>query len=269
MRTFAIGISTVLCLASGVVASRQMAHKKTDVKTPSTQVSSLTTRPKTEKGAAIVHQFAKTPMAFEANQGQANADAKFLARGAGYEIFLTPRESMFVLQAPQALQPKADKQHPFPVSSRASVLHMELVGANSATMSAEEQLPGKSNYLIGKDSKNWHTDIPNYRRVREEAAYPGIDLVYYGTQKQLEYDFVVAPKTDASAIRFAMKGAEKLRTDAAGDLLVSVAGGELSFHKPFAYQQSGAEKVEVAANYFWAQTTRSPSNSATTITAAN
>src|SRR5271166_3929377 len=80
---------------------------------------------------------------------------------------------------------------------------MRLVGANAkaAVMGADE-FPGKSNYFIGNDPKKWRTNVPNYAQVKYQNVYPGVDLVYYGNQGgQLEYDFVVAPGADPSAIK--------------------------------------------------------------------
>ena len=71
---------------------------------------------------------------------------------------------------------------------------MRLIGANrTASAQAEELLPGYSNYLVGKDSRSWRTHVPNYRRIRYHNVYPGIDVVYYGNPRELEFDFVVAP----------------------------------------------------------------------------
>jgi hypothetical protein len=89
-----------------------------------------------------------------------------------------------------------------------AVLRMKLVGANpAAKVSGTAELPGKSNYFIGNDPKKWRTNVANYAKVKYQGVYPGIDLVYYGNQQQLEYDFVVAPGGDPRAIRFEIVGA--------------------------------------------------------------
>jgi len=126
---------------------------------------------------------------------------------------------------------------------------MELLGSNPApNFSAQDELPGKSNYFIG-DQKNWRSNVPNYGKVAEKNIYPGIDLVYYGTQRQLEYDFNVAPGADPKAIQISFEGARKLRVDAAGNLILGLAGGEVKFEKPFAYQIKGDQKEPVAARF--------------------
>jgi len=93
------------------------------------------------------------------------------------------------------------------VKGEGTVLHLKLVGANpTPAVTGLEELPGKSNYFIGADSKNWHTNIPTYSKVQYQDIYPGIDLIYYGNQRQLEYDFVVAPGADPKVIQLAFDG---------------------------------------------------------------
>ena len=135
-------------------------------------------------------------------------------------------------------------------SKAAGVLRVTLAGANfSASYAGLDELPGKSNYIIGKRPENWRTNIPNYRKVVRRGIYHGIDLIYYGTQRQLEYDFVVSPGANPRLIQLDFRGAASLRTDSAGNLIVNVADGELRMQRPLAYQQVAGAKHIVAANY--------------------
>jgi len=188
------------------------------------------------KSQNVIERYKQFPLSFEPNREQTNAAVKFLARGEGYVLFLTDKDA--VLRLGKGYR-------------NSSVLRMNLQGANSKpSFTGMEELPGKSNYFIGNEPGQWHTNIPNYRKVAEHNIYPGIDLVYYGTQRQLEYDFVIAPGASPSKIQIAFKGASNLHTDADGDLVLSVAGdNDVRLHKPIAYQQTGAEKQLVAANY--------------------
>ena len=122
---------------------------------------------------------------------------------------------------------------------------MRLSGGNHVRgLTGMDELPGKSNYFIGNDPSQWHTGVANYSRVAEKGVYPGIDLVYHGNQGQLEYDFDVAPQADPGRIRVALEGAQGLRLDSQGDLLVKVEGGELRFRRPVAYQNvNGAQRL--------------------------
>src|SRR5439155_5958861 len=188
----------------------------------------------------LLKAYGDLPLTFEANQGQTDSRVKFLSRGGGYSLFLTPRETVLALAAPS--RARCAKRRDFR-QSRATVLRMRLVGGNRAPeLVGLDELPGRSNYFIGRDPKKWRTNVLNYRQVAERGVYPGIDLVYHGNQQQLEYDFVIAPGVDPRAIRLAVEGARKMRTDSAGDLILEAAGGELRLHKPVLYQK--AEGIE-------------------------
>src|SRR5690242_21851858 len=123
---------------------------------------------------------------------------------------------------------------------------MRLVGANAkARITGLEELPGTSNYFIGTDPTKWHTDLPNYAQVKYARVYPGVDLVYYGNQRQLEYDFVLKPGADPRQIELSFHGAKRLRLNAEGELIVSIPGGELVEHKPIIYQEFGGIRRRV------------------------
>ena len=129
-------------------------------------------------------------------------------------------------------------------------LRMKLLGANPhAQMSGVEPLAGKVNYLIGNDPKQWRTGISTYARVKAADVYRGVDLVYYGNQRLLEYDFVVAPRANPGAIRLGFKGAKDVRVDAGGELVVSTADGELRWHKPLIYQEVGGIRRAIDGKY--------------------
>ncbi len=117
-----------------------------------------------------------------------------------------------------------------------AVLRMKLTGANpGAKVEGLERQQGNSNYFIGNDPSQWRTDVPNYGKVRVADVYPGIDLIYYGNQHELEYDWIVKPGGDPSRIRFKIEGAVP-RVDAAGDLVLKTSAGEVRQRKPAVYQ---------------------------------
>ena len=255
MQKLAVGLGSVVCLAVAVAStwgpplSRDLqGHSQTARSARDPQSASVNRR----SAADVAKSYGTLPMAFEPNLGQVNPQAKFLAHGAGYELFLTPKESVFVLDvhSKRAEAKQSQKSAPEAVHPGAAVLRMKLLGANTdPVLTPQDKLPGKSNYLAGKNPANWHTNVPNYRSVTEHSAFPGIDLVYYGTQGHLEYDFIVSRGADPGGIRFAMEGADKLGTSPEGDLLVAIGGEEVRFHKPVAYQQDGAVKTIVPANF--------------------
>ena len=209
-------------------------------------------------------------MSFEANQGQTDSQVKFLSRGTGYTLFLTSSEAVlalssvntrFAAQGPSVAsgfgsnpanplsvgsldrtprQSTAVEPHP---AAREDVLQMRLVGANSAPqISGVDETSAKSNYYIGNDPSKWRLNVSNFAKVHYAAVYPGVDLVYYGNQRQLEYDFVVAPGADPRVITLGFaqaNGANKalpLHISADGDLVAHLSGGDVSFHKPIVYQ---------------------------------
>lgn len=184
--------------------------------------------------------YGKLPVSFEVNQGQAAQTVKFLAQGRGYGIYLDGQEAVLALHSQKPddyvkLEPQ-DKTHP-PAAYETSIVRMQLRGANpDAQATGVDLLPGTANYFIGKDPANWHSGIPTYAKVRFSEVYPGIDLLYYGNQSQLEYDFVVAPGADPRSIHLHFEGSKTLWINASGDLCVATDNGDTVFHKPNVYQ---------------------------------
>src|ERR1043166_2125643 len=172
-------------------------------------------------------RFGKLPMHFEANRGQTDSQGGFLARGSGYTLFLTPTEAVLSLRksdlSPDRTRAKRRAQHVKRKDEHrtSSVLRMRLVGANpQARITGADELTGKVNYIIGSNPANWLSAVPLFSRVKYEAVYPGVDLVYYGDQGQLEYDFLVAPGADPNTITLEFEGSHQLELDAEGNLIV-------------------------------------------------
>ncbi len=189
------------------------------------------------------------PLFFEPNQGQTAPQVKFVARGAGYGLFLTSDEAVLRLHrpssAPTAIAPRTAAA-PLPASS--SVIRMKLEGSNSAaSVSGAEPLPGKSNYFIGNNPAKWRHNIPQFARVEYKSVYPGVDLVYYGDQGQLEYDFRVAPAADPNRIALSFTGAST-RIES-GDLILATDQGDVRFHAPRIYQQDGNAQKPIAGSF--------------------
>jgi hypothetical protein len=127
---------------------------------------------------------------------------------------------------------------------------MKLVGANPETeLRGLEELPGKANYFRGNDPKQWRTDIATYSKVKYHNVYPGVDLVYYGRQQQLEYDLVLAPGADPGSIRMRFEGVDKLEVDAEGNLILHTAAGEVVQHAPNIYQEIDGSKRAIPGRY--------------------
>lgn len=172
-----------------------------------------TTRPR------VSEAYGKLPLSFEANRGRTDNRVKFLSRANGYSLFLTATEAVMSLRKPDSaktIDPKSASRKP-----QSAVVRMRLVGANPAPhIEGRDELPGKTNYFIGNDPTKWHTDISTYGRVIYTGVYSGIDLSYYGNQRQLEYDFMVAPGANPNAIKVAFEGTRRIRVDHNGDLVL-------------------------------------------------
>lgn len=203
---------------------------------------------------------------FELNQGQSNGAVRFIARGAGSPFYLTSTDAVMVLTQPPALAttpaPSAPVSHgpaprnaplakPVKKTATGAVVHLHPVGASSdITVTGEGQLPGVSNYLVGKDPKNWHTNVRSYSAVRYHNVYPGIDLVFHGGPTGgVEYDFEVAPGANASAISVDALGADRIHTDDHGALTIDSAGGSVTEPKPTIYQQINGSRQDVSGGF--------------------
>jgi hypothetical protein len=201
--------------------------------------------------------YGKLPLHFEVNQGQTHENVRFLARGSGYSLYLTSGEAVFVLAKPNPDKKrhwhgKRDwrSKHERLKAQEVLVLRMAVVGAHPAPLvSGLEELPGKVNYFVGSDPARWRTNVPTYAKVHYREVYPGIDLVYYGNQRQLEYDFVVAPGADQRSIVLDFQGADRLEVNADGELVLHLAGGVLRQRKPVIYQEVNGIRREVAGGY--------------------
>jgi hypothetical protein len=199
--------------------------------------------------------FSRLPLSFEANQGQTDPRVRFLSRGEGYSLFLTDNEAVLALNRSRdktarrdfggSARAGAEKDDPKP-----DVVRMYLVGAKSGPqVSGLDLLPGTANYFIGNDPAKWRKGLPTYSKVQYLSVYPGIDLVYYGNQRQLEYDFVVAPGADPKPIRLRFRGAKKLSLSKSGDLTVAAMNGEVEFHKPVVYQEYDDRRLTVEGHF--------------------
>jgi hypothetical protein len=239
--------------------------------------------------ARILDSYGKLPLSFEANHGQTDSRVKFFTRAGGYSLFLTADEAVIALRGKaEPVAPKVAsgfrghavslKRYPdtnlsllrsagtnpsvnryldtnpsvAPASEKMTggVLRMKLRGANpAAEVTGVDEQAGTSNYFIGNDPAKWRTGVPTYAKVKYAGIYSGIDLVYYGNQRQLEYDFIVAPGADPRRIAFEVRGAKRIFRDAHGELVFKVGDGEVRWHRPMVYQEKDGGRQLVAARY--------------------
>jgi hypothetical protein len=170
------------------------------------------------------------PLGFEPNVGQGAADGQYFAHGPAYAIALTGQGAALAVES--------------------GVLRLQIVGSRADVKpSAEQPLPGVVNYFIGNDPKQWRAGIKTYGKVRYSGVYPGVDLIYYGTQGRLEYDFALAAGASVKPIRLAFEGAELLRLDERGALKLQSGGHDVAFEPPVAYQIKAGHRAPVVARY--------------------
>ena len=193
------------------------------------------------------------PLYFEPNQGQGNLDpsdtrARFISRGAGYSLFLGSDGAILSLAS---REPKRKGSSGPGNSSDPNLefLQMRLPGSNAqASLSATNLLPGKSNYFIGNDPSKWRTGVPHFARVRYENVYPGISLVFYGSEGHLEYDFQVAPGSDPGQAELQFDGARKLELKD-GALIIHSGHGSVALQAPRVYQEIAGKQQPIEASF--------------------
>ena len=162
----------------------------------------------------------RLPLRFEANDGQTDPRVKFLARGSAYTLFLTADDMV--------------------LARKADAIRLSFRGANrQARLVPVDKLAGETNVLVGSDPSKWRSRIAGYAKIRYEEIYPGIDLVFYGNDRQLEYDLIVKPGADPRRIRMTVDGTRELSGDGNGDLVARTTEGEIRFRRPFVYQAAG------------------------------
>lgn len=191
----------------------------------------------------------RLPLSFETNRGQAAADVRFVGRGDGFALLLKPNEAVLSLRKrKQAFEGAATPLNDGYMA--AHLLTMKLEGANpTPRISGDERQEARANYFIGNDPAKWISDVETFSRVSYSNVYRGVDLMFYGNQQKLEYDFTVAPGGDPREIRLRFEGADDLELNSEGALILHTAAGEVRHDRPVAYQEHNGSRTEVAAEF--------------------
>ncbi len=256
MRRKQLSILCLLCLA-GLVLSvplSRLVHSRSVSRSTSSAAQPRDTSP---AQARIFSAYGKLPLSFEENQGQTDARVKFLVRGNGYTVFLTKNQTTTLRLAAPAQAPAVPRDRAWrsltgvaPPKGPDAVVRLALVGSNPhAEVEGVDLQPGRSNYFIGNNPARWHHNVPHYARVKYRGVYPGVDLVYYGNQGQLESDYVLAPGANPGQIGLRVEGARSLKLDSQGDLVLATASGNVLLRKPRAYQEIARGRQEIPTSY--------------------
>jgi hypothetical protein len=246
-------------LAIAIVCTALIASRTRRAPAKAADSSQATITPAARR--SVQTSFATLPLAFEQNQGQTDAQVKYMARTRGYQLFLTSHDAVFSLRSKSSARAGAGRRGSrMPELNQRgmgntregsfSAIRMRLLNGNAAPLiAATDLLPGKSNYFRGNNPKNWHTNVSQYGRVAYQNVYPGVDLAYYGEQSKLEFDFIVSPGSDPAQINLGFSGLKGLAADPSGNLVVSSAAGDIVLHKPVAYQQQNGVRQPVKAEF--------------------
>jgi uncharacterized protein (TIGR03437 family) len=180
--------------------------------------------------APDVHTIAQLPLRFEPVTGT----SRFIARGNGYSLDIQAREHTLQWVGTRSL-----------VS-----LRTRFPGAQAkARIQASGLLSSRTNYFTGSSAKTWRTDVPNYERVRITDLFPGIDLDFHGENGSLEYDFILHPGAQPSAIRFVVDGPHHVRVDENGDLVLARGKDRALWKAPVLYQMKDGQREPVEGRF--------------------
>lgn len=203
--------------------------------------------PGAETRACVAEAYGRIPLHFEPNRGQAPVEAKFISRGGGHSLYLTLSGLVLVpANGPVVPGPEVGAR---PIAASAT-LTMRFAGGNPLPeIAAVDPLPGRVNYFAGSDPSAWLVDVPTFARVGYRNVYPGVDILWYGNRRELEYDVVVAPGADPNAVRLDVSGARSVEIDPQGNLVLASEAGQTVMRKPFLYQDAGGGRREVDGGY--------------------
>lgn len=180
--------------------------------------------------------YGRVPLRFEANHGQAEPGAEYVARGAGYNLQLRAGSATLRFDDGRL--------------GRSADIRMRVLGGALEPRPVGLDHAGLVHYYTGGRKSAWREHVPTFERVRYSAVLPGVDVEYYGNQRRLEYDFILAPRADWRTIRVAFDGVDSLSVDATtGDLLLITADRVVRQPRPIAYQPSGTGRIPVEAAY--------------------
>ena len=219
---------------------------------------SLEALPARKASAQVAANYLKLPLSFVRNLGQVGNDPRrqvaFFSAGQGYSLFLTSRQAVLALQENSGRE--STRSQGFSTSGgsptpHTAALRMKLSNANPhPVLTGMDELPGKNNYFIGRNPRKWLTDVPTYAKVKYRNVYPGVDLIFYGNQRHLEFDFVVSPQGDPRSIGLALEGATKVQSDFEGNLVAQVGGRTVWFHKPLIFQPGASSRKNPSGKHF-------------------
>jgi hypothetical protein len=206
-------------------------------------------RPDDPARLKALESYGKLPLSFVENKGQVDKKVSFYLKGSQGTIYFTKEAIIYDLILGEPRPSKREGRRTTKEVKRLSFTLKPVGARKGVRLIANERLPGRVNYFIGSDPKGWRTDIPIYREILYEGFFTGIDLRLYGTNNQMEYDFIVQPGADPDAIRMAFNGIEGLNVDEAGNLVIRTPFGALKHLRPVIYQEVDGRRQMVEGSF--------------------
>jgi len=158
------------------------------------EASSPTESIDSERKMKVQKDYGRIPLYFIENKGQIDEQVKFYEKSQGHNTFFT-RDGIYI-----SLKSNQDEISEY---TNNQIINLIPLGMNKEVeISAQEVQQARVNCFIGNNPEKWKTNVPTYRAVLYKNAYPGIDLKFYGTNQQMEYDIIVQPGFDPSALKF-------------------------------------------------------------------
>ncbi len=197
--------------------------------------AALTGSPSALAKAAKVDALARLPLVFEPAPASPGSGVRFAARMPGFAAGITAQGPLLRLRNG---------------SGQDAVVSLTFPGSPGCeALEGTDPAPGISNYFRGRDPRGWRIGVQHFSRVSCRAAYPGVDIVYYGAGKRLEYDFRVSPGANPGRILMRYRGADRIRIDEKGDLVIATPAGEIVQRRPLAWQQTADGRRQVSVRY--------------------
>jgi hypothetical protein len=250
-KVIVLSVLAILLALAGWLSYEQRPARTNVV---SAEPAHLNAQPTAEQRQIATEAPYRLPMNFELNIGQSTPEVKFQARGRGYGLFLGEGAAFLMLKnhnvkttAPANSTDDSIRKHD---DGTTSFLKLTFCNANEkANIHGINEVITKTHYYKGADESKWVTNVPNYSKVCYDDLYPGIDMVYYGTQSGLEYDYIVKPGADASAIAMEIGNAKKLELTDKGDLIIKMENGQIHKGKPIVYQEVNGQRKTIEGSY--------------------
>ena len=188
----------------------------------------------------------KAPLSFIKNQGQKDPSTIYYEQGRSHVTTFTKEGIILALPRLTKIKEKHDSPE---------VVTLTPLTSSSFSIEALDKKEGRVNYILGNDPTNWKINIPTYGAILYKNVYPGIDMKFYGTNNQLEYDIIVSPQADPSKVLLSYQGVKKLSLSPTGDLEISLGEGSLIQKKPHVYQTISGARKEIEGRFIVAGNT--------------